>query len=222
MIRRILMLLALLLVLVACGGDEEESDNESDSQDATPTVELAPTDNTDPSGIGLGGDVDDDESCAISLDPDADEDCAEPGLGLTPVVNLNNEPQLIEQEVLGITISVPEGFEALPLSDTRVVFEPTDTERYPGQVQFFVEWLSGQELEALLATYANLDEDQRVDYTEPVEGYTIPQGDEATVGVWQVEPDRLLVIRGAAASPVWEDVYRDLFESIFTSVELSQ
>lgn len=216
MIKRILLLLALLVVLVACGGEDDENSDSQDNQ-PTPTVEMAAPTALGPSvGVNLGQ-TDEDDDCPL-FPEEGDDDCGPDTLG--PVTNLDLEASMIEQEVLGVKLDVPQDFEKLE-SEDKVTFVPAEdkVEDYPGDVQINVEWMTAAELESLLENYVGLNEDERIEYSEPVSGYTISAGDEATVGVWEVEEDRLLVIRGSATS-VWHELYGELFTTVFTSVEL--
>lgn len=214
---RWLLVLIFGFVLVGCGGDEDKDSEEAASPSSTPvpTSVLSgfsgPLLNTpDPNRHGEDCSIDDpDGSCGVSV-INIEENALPLPLGM--------------QDVAGVMMGVPEGFDVVDNGADEVFIETEDDEAFPGNFFVIVEHGTADEVDRLLNQYVGLDYDRRADFQNEagtLNGYRLPNGNLGMVAIVELdaEGDDYLMMQGIVVAGYWPQ-YEATFIEMAQSVEL--
>lgn len=218
-----IVMMIVLLALVACGGDDSDEGSDSESPSATPEMTgptpTSPLDALSNNSLNALSQGTEDEDCPIETVEGEESDCLNFDEADTAVEAATPIPLQTEQ-LVGLSVGVPEGFEALAFDENEAVIQPIDTQAPPGEFHVQIHWRDAEGVEALLATYQSLDEDARTNHENAVgSGYVVPNGDLGVIGVWEASEDRYLVIEGFVAPGFWP-MYAATYTEIVDTVRL--
>lgn len=208
------VLLVIGLLLTACSGNKKGEPIPTTSE---PSPTFAPTrvitNYTGPLLNPLSDD-DVDESCEVG------SEC-----NIFASVDIEGEAlplPLTPQMVLGLVVGIPNGFEAIMLSNQAIIATVAN-EQHPGNFRVTLQWLDVVGVERLLKGYTQLDEVNRVEYhTNSLTGYTLPNGVDSElgmVGVWTT-PDGRTLVTEAFVDPGYWPLYAATFRSMIDSITL--
>lgn len=212
---RWLFSLTMVLILIGC------SDKDSSDQKVAPSETPAPTSALSVYGGPLLNTPNPDhhaENCSIN---NPDGEC---GVAVGNVEENALPLPLISQNVLGIEMGIPEGFEILENNENEVIIETDDEETFPGDFFVIIQLGTANDVETLLNRYAKLDYDRQVDYenrSETLNGYRLPNSDLGMVAivVLDQELDQYLMMQGIVLPGYWGK-YEATFVEMTKSVEI--
>ena len=209
-------MLMMILGLAGC-----DSDNENSAEVATPVPTAAPTSVLSGySGPLLRTPDPDSHAGDCSID-DPNGEC---GLSVIDIQENALPLPLSMQDVSGVRMGVPEGFEVLEVGADKVIIETDDEETYPGDFFVIVERGTLADVNTMLNRYTGLDYDRHVDFQNEVgtlNGYRLPNGNLGMVAVVELasDDDQYIMMQGIVVAGYWPK-YEATFIEMAQSVEL--
>ena len=209
-------LVILVLILVGCGGEDEDSEGV-----ASPSATPAPTSVLSGySGPLLNTPNPDSHAEDCSMD-DPDGAC---GVSVIDIEENALPLPLVMQDVAGVIMGVPEGFDLLDGSADEVIIEAADDEAFPGGFFVVVGHGTADEVDRLLNRYVGLDYDRRAEFQNTagtLNGYRLPNGNSGMVAIVELDEggDSYLMMQGIVGAGYWPQ-YEATFIEMALSVEL--
>jgi hypothetical protein len=208
------VLVVIVLGLAGCGsGDNDTTELESASPTSAPTSILSgysgPLLRTpDPASHA--------EDCSI------DDPNGECGLSAIDIQENALPLSLTIQNLSGVMMGVPDGFEVVEAGVDKMIIETDDTETYPGDFFIIVEQGTSTEVNTLLNRYVSLDYNRRIDFQNhaaTLNGYRLPNGDLGMVAIIELDgnTDQYLMMQGVVVTGYWpkyEATFIEMAESV--------